>query len=156
MWRCCRVCFETAVRKDNQNYLLKPPPKSLDYGDLILIPELVDLNLPDACRTLAAFSAQTIVNSVDWLTKLAPAQWILAGGGWENPVILSEFKTRLQNKMSSVLKIMKAEDMGWGNQALEAQIFAYFAVRRLHDLPLSFPQTTGVRMPITGGEIHTP
>lgn len=149
--------FESAVQKHNDNYLLMSPPKSLDYGDLKLIPALDTLDLPDACRTLAAFTAQTIVNSLDWISEPYPHHWVLAGGGWNNPVILSEFKTRLAARLANtdqLITIQTADDIGWNNQALEAQIFAYLAVRRLNELPLSYPKTTGVSMPVTGGEIY--
>ena len=44
------------------------------------------------------------------------------------------------------------EAVGWDGDALEAQCFAYLAVRSLRGLPLSLPSTTGVPEPITGGK----
>lgn len=148
--------WDHSIIKDTKNYFAQKPPKSLDYGDLKLISALSMVSLPDACRTLAAFTAETIVKSIDWLTKPAPHHWVLAGGGWENPVILSEFKQRLLARVPEIHTIVKAEEMGWESQALEAQIFAYLAVRRLKELPLSFPTTTGVAIPMTGGTISLP
>ncbi len=45
------------------------------------------------------------------------------------------------------------ETAGWDGDALEAQAFAYLAVRSLDGLPLSLPSTTGVARPTTGGRL---
>ena len=150
--------FEKAIFKFDQNYLLKIPPKSLDYNDMVLIPELESLSLSDACATLEAFTAETIVNSLDLLSgnrALAlPKLWVLAGGGWHNPVILKALQDCLKLKLGTNLKICRADEIGWSNQAMEAEIFAYFAVRSLQNKPLSLPGTTGVPKPISGGRIY--
>jgi anhydro-N-acetylmuramic acid kinase len=158
--------FEKAIVKLDQNYLLQPPPKSLDYNDMILIPELDSLSLEDACATLEAFTAETIVNSLDLLNLRNlgsidcplefPKLWILAGGGWYNPVILEMLKSRLHLRFGTDLKILTADEIGWSSQAMEAQIFAYFAVRSLQNKPLSVPGTTGVPKPISGGVAYYP
>ena len=46
------------------------------------------------------------------------------------------------------------ESVGWDGDALEAQAFAFLAVRAIRGLPLSLPQTTGVSRPLTGGRLH--
>ncbi len=153
------LLFEKAIIKSTQNYLLQMPPKSLDYNDMALIPELQSLSLEDACATLETFTAETIANSLD-LLGLTPIQypklWVLAGGGWHNPVILQALKDHLKLKLGSNIKILTADEMGWSNQAMEAQIFAYFAVRSLQKKPLSVPGTTGVPKPISGGKTYYP
>ncbi len=151
---------EKAIIKSGQNYLLQMPPKSLDYNDMVLIPELESLSLEDAGATLEAFTAETIVNSMDLLpfnsSLQLPKLWILAGGGWHNPVILKALKDRLRLKLGTDLKILTADEMGWSSQAMEAQIFAYFAVRSLQNKPLSVPGTTGVPHPTSGGRTYYP
>jgi anhydro-N-acetylmuramic acid kinase len=49
-----------------------------------------------------------------------------------------------------------ADAVGWSTDALEAQAFAYLAVRRLYELPITFPTTTGVGAPMTGGLVLRP
>jgi anhydro-N-acetylmuramic acid kinase len=49
-----------------------------------------------------------------------------------------------------------AEVLGWSSDALEAQAFGFLAARGLKGLPLSYPATTGVPMPMTGGVIARP
>ena len=129
----------------------------MDYGDLKLIPALSDLSLPDACRTLSAFTADSIVRSLDLINTnfKAPTHWILAGGGWKNPVIQEEFEKRLTDKLGPKTQILSADDIGWSSQYMEAEIFAYLAVRCLNQQPISFPGTTRVPLPLSGGTIYS-
>lgn len=151
--------YEQSIIKDKQNYFLTLPPKSLDYGDLKLIPALEGLSLPDACCTLAAFTADSIVRSLDLIAHgnaprfTPPTHWVLAGGGWKNPVIREAFEKRLTKKLGPETKIFSADDLGWSSQYMEAEIFAYLAVRRLNQQPISFPGTTRVPKPLTGGTV---
>ncbi len=135
------------------------PPKSLDIRDFGLISALDALSLADACATLEYFTAQTIVNSVQLIPHPQahiPRHWILAGGGWHNPIIRNHLTHLLYAKLGADVVIETATEAGWTNDAIEAQIFAYFAVRRLKNLPLSVPSTTGVSHPISGGVLHEP
>ncbi|MCX7123959.1 MAG: anhydro-N-acetylmuramic acid kinase [Gammaproteobacteria bacterium] len=146
--------FSSAIQQAGENYFTKMPPKSLDIRDMRLIAELAPLSLEDACKTLEAFTAESIVKSLDLVNGPIPQHWILAGGGWYNPVIRNALTQGLQARLGKQLRIETADEMGWNSQALEAQIFAHFAVRRLKNLPLTVPGTTGVSKPITGGIIH--
>jgi anhydro-N-acetylmuramic acid kinase len=137
-----------------QDFFNRKPPKSLDIGDLYYLPELYLLPLPDACRTLAAFTADSIVNSLCAFGTVTPKYIILAGGGWNNPVICNELARRLKQKISAPIEILTADEVGWNSQAMEAQVFAYLAVRSLHKLPISVPATTFVSEPLSGGVIH--
>lgn len=150
--------YQTALLQEKQNYFLKPPPKSLDIGDMQLIPELDTLSLEDACATLEAFTADTIVHSIELCHIDIPATWVLTGGGWSNPIIYKELKDRLSKKLdkNKKLHILTANEIGWNSQAMEAQIFAYFAVRSLQNQPLTMPNTTGVAMPCSGGRAYIP
>lgn len=149
-----QALYATAIIKNGQPYFALCPPKSLDIGDMHLIPELDALSLADACATLEAFTADTIVNSLTWCPAATPQQWVLAGGGWKNPVICREFRQRLQQKLGIAISIHTADDIGWNSQAMEAQIFAYLAVRSLQNKPLSLPGTTGVAAPLSGGQVY--
>ncbi len=149
--------YSKAIVKNNENYFATLPPKSLDYGDIKLIDELGSLTIEDACATLAVFTAESIINSIDLLENMAvPTHWVLAGGGWQNPVIFQQFKHRLQRKCGKQVQIYLADQIGWNSQAMEAQIFAYLAVRSLQNKPLSMPGTTGVPKPMTGGRTYFP
>jgi anhydro-N-acetylmuramic acid kinase len=54
------------------------------------------------------------------------------------------------------MKISTTEKVGWISDAVEAQAFAYLAVRSQLGLPISFPTTTGVKEPLTGGKLSLP
>ena len=141
-----KALYAKSTFKNDKNFFHQIGPKALDINDMQLIPELDALSIEDACRTLEAFTADSIVRS---LQSTILSHWILAGGGWNNPVILSELNARLKNS-----SVITANEAGWNNAALEAQIFAYFAVRSLKKLPLSLPNTTGVSKPVSGGTIY--
>lgn len=132
-------------------YLENKSPKSLDPGDFNLIEELDGLNISDACATLEALTAKCIVDSVDVNT---PKKWILAGGGWNNPVILKFLKQYLFDKLGSV-DIKSASEIAWDNVYMEAEIFAYLAVRKLCGLAITIPNITGARVASYGGTIYT-
>ncbi len=146
--------YEKALIKDGENYFNLLPPKSLDYGDIQLIPELNSLSLEDACATLAAFTADSIIQSVQKLNKAIPNHWILAGGGWKNPAIREQLEARLINLFGNKMTVVSADKIGWNSQAMEAQLFAFLAVRSLLKKPLSVPGTTRVPKPMFGGKIY--
>lgn len=147
--------YEKSIVKEGKNYFSTKPPKSLDYGDMILIPELERLSLEDACATLEAFTADSIINSLSLLELEIPTHWILAGGGWRNTIIRHEFDKRLHQKINQVT-IQTADEALWNSQALEAQIFAFLAVRSLQNKALSVPGTTWVSKPLSGGHAFIP
>lgn len=131
-----------------------PPPKSLDTSNFRL-PEIIGgLNVYDACATLEAFTAFCIVESIKFL-PISPALWVLAGGGWNNPVIVAQLKEQLR-KSTPDASVKHAEGVGLNGKYMEAELFAYLAVRTLKGLPISYPNTTGVHQPCIGGDIVIP
>jgi anhydro-N-acetylmuramic acid kinase len=80
-----------------------------------------------------------------------PASWIVAGGGARNPTLMRMLAERLKPA-----QIESAHAVGWSIDSLEAQAFAYLAVRSLRGLPISFPGTTGAPRPLTGGVLAKP
>jgi anhydro-N-acetylmuramic acid kinase len=59
----------------------------------------------------------------------------------------------LRNALAGA-RVITAEEAGWRGDFVEAEAFAYLAVRSLYGLPISFPTTTGVRRPMTGGTLN--
>ncbi|MEM6679156.1 MAG: anhydro-N-acetylmuramic acid kinase, partial [Pseudomonadota bacterium] len=76
-----------------------------------------------------------------------PARWLVCGGGRHNPVMMGALAERLAAPVEPV------ETLGLDGDLLEAQAFAYLAVRVLRGLPLSQPASTGVPQPVTGGRV---
>lgn len=133
------------------SYFRDPPPKSLDRDDFAAAARRATrgLDAADGAATLTAFTAASVALAVDHLPE-APRRWIVTGGGRHNPTLMAELRRRLAADVAT------AEDMRWDGDALEAQAFAYLAVRSLLGLPLTFPGTTGAPQPLSGGERHLP
>lgn len=154
-----KALYEKSILKDGASYFSMNPPKSLDIGDMKSIAELDILSLEDACATLAAFTADTIISSlqlVDLTTYPVPSLWILCGGGWYNPVIRKNLTSLLADKYNQNIIVKSADEMGWNNQSMEALIFAYLAVFSYNNKPISIPTTTGVSHPMHGGDCFLP
>lgn len=147
---------ERAIVNYKDDFLKASPPKSLDARNFALIPELDSLSFEDACATLEAFTAKCIVGSIDLIEQAAPKVWVLAGGGWNNPVITGFLKQLLIDKIGLEVKVMTADEVGWNSKYIEVEIFAYLAVRSLKGLPISMPQITGVSRPMLGGRRYDP
>lgn len=134
-------------------YLAAPPPKSLDRQTFALqsaVGIMVrDLAPADAAATLVAFTSACVARATAHLPA-APKRWLVAGGGRRNPVLMASLRHRLTAPVDPV------EQLGWDGDALEAQAFAYLAVRSLHGLPLTYPGTTGVPEPTRGGVLVRP
>ena len=80
---------------------------------------------------------------------------IVCGGGRRNPTLMAALAARLGPSRGAV-RVRLAEAVGWRGDALEAEAFAFLAARVLRRLPLSWPGTTGVPRPTTGGEVAYP
>lgn len=125
-----------------------PPPKSLDrnaFAEFVL-PFIEPLSEAEGAATLTEFTATSIAAIATHLPQ-PPKQWLITGGGRHNATLL-----RLLNKHLS--NILVVEATGWHGDAMEAQAFAFLAVRSLYGLPLSLPTTTGVPEPTTGGAYY--
>jgi anhydro-N-acetylmuramic acid kinase len=122
------------------------PPKSLDRDAFDSAP-LGGLAPADGAATLTAFTAAAVAAARAHLPAL-PKRWLVTGGGRHNPALMEALAGRL------AIPVEPVEAVGWQGDALEAQAFAYLALRSLDGLPLSLPGTTGVAKPTTGGVLH--
>ena len=127
-------------------FFTTPPPKSLDRHDFTLDP-VAHLSPEDGAATLAAFTAVAVAQSMQWLPD-APQRWLVCGGGRHNPVIMEALRRAVNAPVEPV------EAVGWNGDALEAEAFAFLAVRLLRGLPISLPETTGVSRAVTGGGFY--
>jgi anhydro-N-acetylmuramic acid kinase len=100
----------------------------------------------DGAATLCAFTTGAVLRAVEFLPR-QPKRWLVAGGGRKNPVMMEGLRRGLGVPVDAV------EAESWKGDALEAQAFAYLAARHLAGLPISFPSTTGVPEPMTGGRL---
>jgi anhydro-N-acetylmuramic acid kinase len=130
----------------SNTFFKKAGPKSLDRYDFTL-DAVNDLSTCDAIATLTALTAEALSRSTLLLPE-APVCWIICGGGRHNNTLLRELRSRLPGRC------LVAEDVGYRGDAIEAELMAYLAVRCLRNLPITFPETTGVRKMLTGGVVH--
>lgn len=128
-------------------YFAKSAPKSLDRMDFAL-DMARNLGVEDGAATLTAFTARAIAAARDHLPQ-APQAWIVCGGGRLNPTLMRELRAAMAGAT-----VIVAEDAGWRGDFIEAEAVAYLAVRSLRGLAISFPRTTGVPRPMTGGTLH--
>jgi anhydro-N-acetylmuramic acid kinase len=130
-------------------FFAAPPPKSLDRNDFAAL-KLGDMTPADGAATLTAFTAAALARIVPLLPKV-PMNWIICGGGARNLTMMRMLRQRL-----APATVEAADALGWSADAIEAQAFGFLAARGMKGLPLSYPTTTGVSMPMTGGVIARP
>ena len=127
-------------------YLRRRPPKALGRHHFKL-EALHGLTPEDGAATLTAFTAACIRQSELFLPE-APALWIACGDGRRNAAMMEALAQALE------APVMTAEEAGWRGDNLEAECFAYLAVRSLKKLPLSYSKTTRAPAPMRGGVFH--
>lgn len=144
-----RANAEWIAKALSRPFFTAPPPKSLDRNDFAAL-TVSGMSTDDGAATLTAFTATSIAMIAPMLPQV-PANWIVVGGGASNPTLMQMLGQRL-----APAAVTRGSDLGWSGDAIEAQAFAYMAVRSLKGLPLTFPGTTGVPAPLTGGILAKP
>ena len=125
----------------------RPPPKSLDRDDFReILPEY--LSLEDGAATLTEMTAAAVAAAQRHFPGPV-REWLVSGGGRHNPALMEALRRCLG------VPVRPVEAVGWDGDAIEAQAFAYLAVRSVCDLPLSLPSTTGVPRPMPGGRLFS-
>jgi anhydro-N-acetylmuramic acid kinase len=127
-------------------YFQAPAPKSLDRDDFVDC-RVDDLPLAEGLATLAAFTIASI-QAAQLHFPVSAKRWLVTGGGRHNDHLMEG----LENALNA--PVVPVEAVSWRGDALEAEAFAFLAVRSLRGLPLSLPTTTGVPTAMTGGTLH--
>jgi len=125
----------------------RAPPKSLDRGAFArLAADLAGLGDADAAATLVEAAALGVRRALDWCPA-RPARVLVTGGGRQNPLMMARLAALLPCAVAPV------EDAGLDGDMIEAQAFAYLAVRVARGLPITGPGTTGVTRRLAGGRV---
>jgi len=129
-------------------FFAKPPPKSLDRNDFRgwVGAALDDRSFEDGAATLIALTAEGVACIVPLLPR-APN----TGGGARNPTLMRMLAQRL-----APARVETGHEAGWSVDSLEAQAFAFLAVRSIRGLPITLPTTTGAPRLLTGGVLARP
>ncbi|XDA99578.1 anhydro-N-acetylmuramic acid kinase [Sulfitobacter sp. LCG007] len=131
-------------------YFARIPPKSLDRNDFAeTVRRVGQLGDADAAATLTALCAAGVAEGMQHCPA-PPERVLVTGGGRRNPVLMRMLEVSLD------CPVMPVEAVGLDGDMLEAQAFAYLAVRVARGLPTSCPGTTGVRAAVSGGRISRP
>ncbi len=172
--RAGRVSAEAVARFLEHSYFARLPPKSLDRDDFrSLLPD--GMGLADGAATLTEMTAAAVAAALRHLPE-PPREWLVCGGGRHNPALMAALARNLAAPVRPVyphpdpppqagegrvgaaarraqVSVRPVEAAGWDGDGLEAQAFAYLAVRSARGLPLSLPATTGVPHPVAGGRL---
>ncbi|MFT3972788.1 MAG: anhydro-N-acetylmuramic acid kinase [Amaricoccus sp.] len=131
-------------------YIRRSPPKSLDRQDFHGFLDAVrELSTEDGAATLAALTVACVAEGARYFPE-PPTRWLVCGGGRRNRTLMAMLAARTNAPVEPV------EAAGLDGDMLEAQAFAFLAVRVLRGLPTSAPSTTGARLPVSGGRVSRP
>jgi anhydro-N-acetylmuramic acid kinase len=145
-----RLHRERLVSNSARAFLDRRPPKSLDRNDFgAVLAAVAGLSAEDGAATLTAFTADCVAEGLRHMPE-PPTRWLVCGGGRRNATMMRMLAERLDAPVHPV------EAAGFDGDMLEAQAFAYLAVRVLRGLPTSAPSTTGCRAPVCGGRLSMP
>ena len=132
-----------------REFFQRPAPRSADRYDFDVINDMDDLSVENGAATLAAFTTLAAVYTLNDMRE-KPRSVIICGGGRHNKGMMWMLREHLDATVKT------SEEVGWNSDAIEAQAFAYLAVRAKWKMPISFPTTTGAPKPMTGGRVAEP
>lgn len=133
-----------------QSYIAKIPPKSAERRDFLPKAEhLEGLSVQDGAATATAFVAEAVAYSMALYLPEMPVQAFVCGGGAQNPTLVRFIRQKLKALNVECTSILNA-----GFVYDDAEAVGFLAARRIYNLPITFPNTTGVFAPMTGGEIY--
>lgn len=132
------------------DFFAKYPPKSADRNSFNDKAEhLEGLSLADGAATATALICESVAYSLALYLPEIPKSAIICGGGAQNPALVRIMRQKLKE-----MNIETALSDIFEYQIGDAQAAAFLAARRVYSLPITFPTTTGVPMPICGGVIY--
>ena len=122
---------------------------------------LKDLSLKDGAATLTNFTGYIIGTDIagyladKYIEDKKLAQWriLVCGGGRKNKTLIKTIQKSI-GKANMLIDMFESIDvLNIDGDFVESQAFAYLAIRSYLKLPITFPSTTGVNKPCTGGVI---
>ena len=141
---------EEVVKFLRFDFFKKLPPKSLDRQTFVYFyNKLINKNysVNDIMATLAEITVETIASSLDLLPKKVQ-KIIISGGGYRNINLVNRLRDRLK------IKIFNEKQLKINFDYIEAELIAYLSARSIYNLPITFPTTTGVSKPSSGGDLY--
>ena len=146
---------------NNQKWLNKKKiVKSFDTNDFD-ISFVRGLSLSDGTATLVEYTIKIIA---DYYKNILISQkgktfpkLVICGGGRKNGFLIKRLRLDIEKhfekkKINKTIKLV--DEYGINGDFVESQAFAYLAVRSILGLPISYPETTGCKKPVSGGVIY--
>lgn len=125
-------------------FFQKKLPKSADRYDFDHV-DVSTLSVEDGAATLCAVTVRAVVDAVKKLPEWPEVLWV-TGGGVHHPVIMRMLADDFK-------QVRSVEERGLSPDTLEAECFAWLAVRHSIGLPLTMPETTGCTEAVCGGTL---
>ena len=97
--------------------------------------------------TLAEFTVETVASGIELLPKKIN-NILITGGGYKNIYLMKRLKERLK------INFICEAEIGLNFDYIEAELIAYLSARSIYKLPFTFPSTTGVSKPLSGGKLY--
>ena len=134
------------------NFKIDSFEKSLDIKDFD-ISFLRGLSLEDGCATITNFTAYLISKGIEYSNNSndKPIKYLICGGGRKNSFLIQNIKDYLSNKTNISIDLI--DEYNFNGDYIESQAFGYLAIRSFLNLPISYPKTTGCKIPTTGGKL---
>ena len=134
------------------NFKIDSFEKSLDIKDFD-ISFLRGLSLEDGCATITNFTAYLIAKGIEYSNNSndKPIKYLICGGGRKNSFLIQNIKDYLSNKTNISIDLI--DEYNFNGDYIESQAFGYLAIRSFLNLPISYPKTTGCKIPTTGGKL---
>ena len=134
------------------NFKIDSFDKSLDVKDFD-ISFSRGLSLEDGCATITNFTAYLIAKGVEHAngSNIKPIKYLVCGGGRKNTFLIQSIKDYLLHKKN--ISLNSIDDYSLNGDFIESQAFGYLSIRSFLKLPISFPRTTGCKVPTIGGKL---
>lgn len=137
-----KINFEIAEKILQNEIFYAKPPKSFDRNEFNKIVNIVEqLEISDALATLAFIHARAIkINFSSF--KTCPKEIFICGGGRKNSTIIKA----MEQELGSSTKVRMIDEIGFNGDAIEAEAFAFLAIRKFLGLKIGFEKTTGSKI----------
>ena len=129
-------------------FFSREKPGSLDWRSFKPLTDKA-VSVEDGAASLSFVTAYGIVNSFRHLPAY-PKTLVLSGGGAYNRAIIKVLE-ELTQKYGIIT--LTAQSLGLSTDFIEAEAWAYLAIRSIYNLPITFPTTTGCLTPLSGGRL---
>ena len=135
------------------NFKIDSYNQSLDINDFD-ISFAKGLSLENGCATITVFTAYLISKGIEYansFNKKSQTKYFICGGGRKNNFLIENIKKNLITYNN--IDLENIDKYNIDGDYIESQAFGYLAVRSFLNLPISFPNTTGCKSPVSGGKL---